>query len=93
MNLSFSLCSCCKRAANFGHSQLVHITIESRVYGAVCNDCRKYISDKFEEMMNEIPIPEVLQPYLIQPDKMRCEECKRIKGHEDGCSQKNFLEG
>jgi hypothetical protein len=78
--------------AQFSRVSLCHITIESRVYGAVCEKCRKYISDKVEEMMNEIPIPEALQPYLIQPTP-QCPACTGLTGkHIDGCPHKNFLE-
>jgi hypothetical protein len=91
MNLSFSLCSRCKMMAQFSRVSLCHITIESRIYGAVCEKCRKYISDKVEEMMNEIPIPEALQPYLIQAQCPACAGLSDVR-HIDGCPHKNFLE-
>ncbi len=93
MNLSFSLCSRCKKIANLRSNQLVCVSIENRIYGWVCEECRKYIEEKVEGIMNEIPIPAALQPYLIQtpPYCAACQLGFPYEAHADGCPEKNFL--
>lgn len=93
-DLSFRLCSRCKKMANHPHASLVMVQIENRIYGQVCSDCQGHISKKVEEMMNEFPIPEVLQPYLIKPKPKVSElpeDCTcGMDPHAEGCLHINY---
>lgn len=98
MDMSFQLCSRCKKMASWGRSQLTNVTLGSRIHGSCCDGCMKHIAEKVDEMMNEIPIPEALQPYLLRPDPPKTENCPACAGiegdrHIDGCPMKNFLQG